>query len=134
MTGWLQRGPARGIFLVALAAGLLAACDDDPLRGPGTLLARVEAPGVELGSAVVEVRGPGIRGFEGAGSARVFTREQGDGSFRVVAVDPAGGDLVFRIQVEDVSTALPSTVITAAADTANAVVASGVSMTVGLER
>ena len=121
LTGWI-------------AVASLVACDDDPRRGSGTLVARIHAPTVELGSATLEIRGSGIRGVEGAGDARVFARAQTDGSWRVVVVDPGGGELLFRIRVDDVADPLPSAVVTSAADTANAVVPSGVSTTVGLER
>lgn len=113
---------------------LLAACDDRGIEGPGALIARVQAPEVVLGSAVLEVDGSGIVDFEAVGDARVFAREQDDGSHRVVVVDPRGGDLRFRVRVQDVSAAPPSSIVTSAADTANVLVASGVSMTVALER
>jgi len=119
--------------LMLFALGPVVACDDRGIEGRGTLVARVEASDVVLGSAVVEVEGPGIVGFEGTGDARVFAGEQADGSHRVVVVDPRGGDLRFRMRVEDVSAALPSSVVTSAADTTNVLVASGVSMTVALE-
>lgn len=117
-----------------LIVGVVAACDDRGIEGPGALRARVEAPEVVLGSAVVEVDGPGITGFEATGGARIVAREQPDGSHRVVVVDPRGGDLRFRMRVEDVSGTLPTAIVTSAADTANVLVASGVSMTVALER
>lgn len=113
---------------------IVGACDDQGIQGPGSLVARVDAPDVELGSAVVEVQGTGIRGFEALGGSRVFTRSAGGGTHRVVVVDPGGGDLRFRIRVEAVAAALPAATVQAAADTANAVVASGVSLTVGRER
>ena len=118
---------------ILFVLGPLAACDDRGIEGPGALVARVEAPDVALGSAVVKVDGPGIAGFEAVGDTRVFAREQADGSHRVVVVDPRGGDLRFRVRVEDVSAALPSSIVTSAADTTNVLVASGVSMTVALE-
>lgn len=109
---------------------ILWACDDAGIEGPGALVARVEAPDAELGSAVVEVQGPGIRGFEALGGSRVFARDSGDGSHRVVVVDPGGGDLRFRIRVDEVAAALPAAVVQSAADTANVLVGSGVSLTV----
>ncbi|MFW6200800.1 MAG: hypothetical protein ACOC8K_09515, partial [Gemmatimonadota bacterium] len=89
MTVRLRPGPVRPLLRAlvvagSVAAGLLVACDDDPLQGPGALIARVDAPSSELGSAVLEVRGSGIRGFEAAGDARVFARDVGDGPWRVV--------------------------------------------------
>lgn len=119
------------IVAVPLAVLLfMGACDDTGIEGPGALVARVEAPEAELGSAVVEVRGAGIRGFEAVGGSRILTRASEDGSHRVVVVDPAGGDLRFRIRVDDVSAGLPGAVVRSAADTANALVGSGVTLTV----
>lgn len=125
---------AAGTALVAAVVLALAACDDRGIQGPGALVARVDAPRVELGSAVVEVTGTGIRGFEAVGGSRLFARSAGDGSHRVVVMDPGGGDLRFRIQVDDVSATLPAAVVQAAADTANALVAPGVSLTVERHR
>lgn len=112
---------------------LLGACDAAGIEGPGALVARVEARDAELGSAVVEVRGPGIRGFEAVGGSRIFTRASEDGSHRVVVVDPGGGDLRFRIRVDELAAALPGAVVQSAADTANVLVGSGVSLTVDRE-
>ena len=121
---------AAGVVVMALGVG---ACDDGALQGPGALVARVDAPDVELGSAVVEVRGSGVRGFEAVGGSRVFTRSVGDETHRVVVVNPSGGDLRFRIRVEDVAAALPAALVRSAADTANAVVPPSVSLTMARE-
>lgn len=124
------RSVAGGIGLLTAILVLPAACDDSGPEGPGTLVARVDAPRTELGSAVVEVRGAGIRGFEAVGDSRVLTRADDGDSHRVLVVDPTGGDLRFHIRIDDVSAGLPSAVVQSAADTTNALVASGVSMTV----
>lgn len=136
LAGILRRISRAGSAAVVVPAMVLVlgGCDDRGIQGPGSLVARVDAPGVELGSAVVEVRGTGIRRFEAVGGSRVFTRSAGGDTHRVVVVDPGGGDLRFRIRVEDVAAVLPATTVRAAADTANAVVGSGVSLTVGRER
>ena len=87
-----------------LAAGVLlvtVACDSGP-GGPGTLVATVT--GNSLGGVVLEVRGPGIVGFEGLDNTQVYAAPlaQVPDAHRVLLIDPEGGQLRFEIQVEDV--------------------------------
>lgn len=110
-------GGVLAFLAVALAVG---ACDDDA-GGPGTLQARVDPGDAAVGAAVVEVSADGVQGFEAAGQVRMYSGETSGGRFhRVVLVGPrGGGELRFRIRVEDVSAdPLPAYVV-AAADTAN---------------
>lgn len=103
-----------GILTLAALLGV-GACDD----GPGSWTATVEGP-VAVGAALVEVRGEGITGFEGAGDSQVFpdptpaTR----GVRRVVVVSPSGA-VSFRITVEDAATAPPAITLVSAADLAS---------------
>ncbi len=113
-----------GVFFRRLALGLgvlaLAACGEDGPSGPGAVEVRVEAPpSVEAGAALLEVTGPGIVGFEAAGSARVFGAPHPpvEGRHRVVVLAD-GGELVFRVRLEDVAV-LPRAAVLEAADRQN---------------
>jgi len=104
-----------------LLATLLAAtpaCDSGP-RGPGTLIATVEAEG--LGGALLEVSGRGITGFEGLGDTRVYDAELANApnTHRVLLVDPTGGALRFEIRVEDVGMDGPLITVVSAAGVDN---------------
>lgn len=102
---------------ILLVLPLMGACDLFGPSGPGTLTARVEGRGVEVGAAVLRVSGPGVRGFSPAGGSRVFSREQLEpDTWRVVVVNPDAGGLLFGIEVDDVSGPPPSTLIFSAAD------------------
>jgi hypothetical protein len=100
---------------------LATACDSGP-KGPGALSATVS--GRVLGAAVLEVSGPGITSFEGQGGSRVFSAALSPNavtpSYRVIVVDPEGGDLHFGIRVEDVAAQLPTVAVIQAVDSANA--------------
>lgn len=116
-------------LLPALLLGSLVGCWDDGPRGPGALVVRVEAGEAELGSALVEVRGPGIQGFEPARGSRVFSRAlEEERTYRAVIVNPSGGELLFRLRVDEVSAAFPSAVVLSAADASNQLVTSGTSV------
>lgn len=96
----------------------LAGCDWGP-SGPGTILARASGP--DVGGAVLEISGSGIRGFTGRGSTRVYwAAVPGPADvFRVVLVDPAGGDMGFDLAVDDRGMDGPSVTVIAAAGTDN---------------
>ena len=104
---------ARALALAALLGA--AACDD----GPGTWTAAVEGPG-PVGAALVEVRGDGVRGFEGAGDSRVFADPSPSrgGGWRVVVVSPSGS-AAFRIRVADGEGPRPAVTLLSAADVAD---------------
>lgn len=91
---------------------LATACDSGP-KGPGELSATVS--GRELGAAVLEVSGPGITSFQGQGGSRVFSAALSPNAlvptYRVIVVDPEGGDLHFGIRVEDVAAQLPTVAV-----------------------
>jgi hypothetical protein len=65
------------------------------------ILARATGP--DVGGAVLEISGSGIRGFTGRGSTQVYSAAVPGraGVFRVVLVDPEGGDMGFDIEVDD---------------------------------
>lgn len=100
-----------------LVAGLLATagCDAGP-EGPGTL--GVVASGPELGAVVLEVEGPGIRGFAARGSARVYSApvEGRADAHRVIVIDPEPGELSFAVEVDDVGMEGPVVTVVSAAD------------------
>ena len=125
----LGRVLLRGSMVILL---MVAACDSGP-SGPGTLEARVRSEG--LGAAVLEVEGAGIQGFAGRGSTQVYSGPVPGRTdvYRVIVVDPVGGDIGFEIQVDDVGMDGPIlTVITAARTDNGTMAAAGVA--VGVER
>jgi hypothetical protein len=110
--------PGRAVYAVTVAAVLAVACDSGP-GGPGTLVASVT--GNSLGGVVLEVRGAGILGFEGLDNTRVYAAplaEVADG-YRVLLIDPEGGELRFEIQVEDVGMGDPIMHVVSAAGVDN---------------
>jgi len=110
------RTPALAFAFLVLAVG----CESGP-SGPGALDARVESLTSSFGAAVVEVQGPGIAGFDGAGTTQVFwsATSQPD-NFRVVLVSPEGSNtLAFRIRVGDLGGPIPGGTVIEAADLLN---------------
>lgn len=105
--------------LVALLAGV-GGCDLFGPSGPGTLEATVSA-GEPLGGLVLELRGPGITGFEARGDTRVFSRSAAtpDGRHRVVLVGPEGSPLRFGITVEDLGADKPTLLVVSAVGPGN---------------
>lgn len=104
---------------IALAFALAtAACDSGP-SGPGTILARATGP--DVGGAVLEITGTGIRGFTGRGSTRVYSSgvPGRPGVFRVVLVHSEGGDMGFDIEVDDRGMDGPSVTVISVAGTDN---------------
>ena len=121
-------------YLLALPL-LLGACDVFEPSGPGSLTARVEGQGAQVGAAVLQVSGTGIRDFTAAGDSRLFVRQGSEPDrWRIVVVSPDGGDPVFRIDVEDVSAALPSTLVFSAAGTDDEPLAGDVHVGVTIRR
>ena len=111
----MRRGFA---YLLAVATLLSGACDSGP-SGPGTLVASVT--GSSLGGVVLEVRGPGILGFEGLDNTQVYAAPlaQVADAYRVLLIDPEGGELRFEIQVEDVGMGDPIMQVVSAAGVDN---------------
>lgn len=105
---------ALAVFLAALTA-----CDSGP-SGPGAIRATVNTDEA-LGAVTLEVVGRGVVGFEGLGDTEAYGAvvSAGQNRHRVVLVNPVGGDLEFRIRVEDVGGALPMIRVVAAAGTDN---------------
>ena len=100
--------------LLALVVVAAAACEPS---GPGPLAGVVEGP-LPLGAVVLEIRGTGITGFEGAGDTRTFADPRASNQ-RVVVVGSAAGELRFRVHVEDVSGLLPTATALSAVDANN---------------
>jgi len=122
----------RRLGALILAGVLLTACDSGP-SGPGQLLIR--ASGVDLGAAVLEIQGSGIREFSARGSTRIYSAPVSakTGAFRVVIVDPVGTDIGFDVSVDDVGMEGPIVTVVSAADTANQTMSTA-GVTVRVER
>jgi len=120
---WLAFGVALGLAL--------GGCDLGP-SGPGLLTATVSGP-EPLGGAVLEVVGEGIRGFEGSGGALVVGASTSavEPRYRVLVVDPVGGELHFSIRVDDVAReSIEAAVISVASPSNRALTSSVVSVRV----
>lgn len=89
---------AVAVMGVALA---LNACDWGP-RGPGQLEGIVTSGSVPVGAVVLEISGPGVQEFTGAGQTRVFFAEPDSAVYRVVLVTANPGRLKFRVTMDDV--------------------------------
>ncbi len=110
--------PRWSTIVVALVLTSVSACDSGP-DGPGAITGRLSAEA--LGAVVLEVQGKGIRGYEGLGASRVYSapvagRTDRD---RVVIVDPTGGEIQFRIVVDDLGMNGPFVAVITAAGTDN---------------
>ena len=92
---WWQ---TRWILVVGVLA--LLGCESGP-SGPGALEATVT--GDMLGGVLLQVDGPGIRGFTALGDARVFGAPDAarPGRHRVIVIAPSTGELRFMIDVDD---------------------------------
>lgn len=117
----------KGFRLIGTLAVLtlaLASCDSGP-TGPGTLSATVSGPQA-LGAALVEVIGPGVRGFSDQGGCRSFGAEvsSATGTHRVLVVCSSGGTLQLGIDVDDVSAEPPTATVLQSASPANVVILS----------
>ncbi len=125
-----------GRLLVAAFVALTAlACDSGP-SGPGTLPAIVvPAAGQDLGAVVLAVTGSFVTGFSPSGSTRLFSaRVSQTGTYRVVLVNTAPGDMVFGVDVEDVSAAPPVVSIVQGVDAENRRLVSLLGLSVTFER
>ncbi len=117
--GTRVRSVRRALEVVVAGATLaMAACDSGP-AGPGTLVARAEASA--LGAVVLEVEGPGVTGFAGRGSTRVYSAPVAGrpGVHRVVLLASDGGELGFSIDVDDLGMDGPFVRVVSAATTDN---------------
>jgi len=118
--------------VLGLSLGLaIGGCDLGP-SGPGLLKAMVSGPEA-LGGAVLEIVGPGIQGFEGSGGALVLGSPTSavEPRYRVLVIDPVGGELHFSIRVDDVSRkSIAAAVIAATSPDNRALTASVVSVRV----
>lgn len=110
----------RLVGLVALGLlGVLTACDSGP-SGPGTVAGTVTGS-ADLGAVVLDVTWVGVQGFEGQASSQVYSAPVAGSAdrYRVIVIDPVGGDLHFGIDVDDVYLEGPVVTVVSAADTAN---------------
>lgn len=107
-----------GVVALGLLA-LLAACDSGP-SGPGTVSGTVTGS-ADLGAVVLDVTWVGVQGFEGQASSQVYSAPVAGSvdRYRVVVIDPVGGDLHFGVDVDDVYLEGPVVTVVSAADTNN---------------
>jgi hypothetical protein len=126
----LPRALGAGVLLCLMSLG---ACDSVP-SGPGTISGTVTGSAT-LGAVVLDVTWVGVQGFEGLGSTQVYSAPvPGETNrYRVVLIDPVGGDLHFGIDVADVYLEGPVITLVSAADTGNLPMEVG-GLTVALER
>lgn len=116
-----RRTPARRVARVLLAAAALAACDMGS-EGPGAVTARITGE-PSLGAVVLDITWTGVEGFGGLGNTRAYwARVEGSPDrYRVVLLDPVGGELGLTIEVQDVRGRVPIVTFVSAADVENRV-------------
>ena len=114
----------RTLFAVVGVTVGLVGCDSGP-KGPGALDATITGP-EPLGAALVEVVGAGVRGFEDQGACQTFGAPLPSAvdTHRALVVCAGGGDLVFGIEVDDVSAEPPVATVLQTANPNNVVVLS----------
>jgi len=111
---------ARRLSSLIVFLFLAVGCESGP-SGPGSWDASVESLTMSFGAVVIEVQGPGIAGFDGAGTTQVFwsATAQPD-NYRVVLISPEGSNsLPFRVRVSDLAGAVPGGTVIEAADLLN---------------
>ena len=112
MRAWM-----RSVLLLGVTT--LAACESGP-GGPGMVAGTITGD-AQLGAVVLDVTWRGVQGFEGRGTTQAYSaRVSGsENRYRLVLLDPTGGDLHFGINVDDVYLAGPVVMVVAAAGTDN---------------
>jgi len=107
-------------ILVALSLGLLLGACDDGSGGPGELTGTLESPGSGVGGAVLEVVGKGITGFSGSGGTQVYwAPSSAEGTYRVILLSQASGELRFRVAVQEKGAKKPQAVVVSVVSGAN---------------
>jgi hypothetical protein len=108
------------LAFAALVVGGLAACDLGS-GGPGSMTARITGE-PSLGAVVIDVTWRGVEGFQGLGNTRAYWAPVAGSPdrYRVVLVDPLGGELGMAIDVQDIMRAeVPAVAFVSAADVNN---------------
>ena len=111
-------GGARRAVLLSLfvMAWLVGACDPGP-SGPGEFDGVLEASATAVGGVAMEVVGPGIEGFSGAGTTRVlWAATDVENTYRVVAVNQVAGAVRFQVSVQDLGADKPRATIISLVD------------------
>ena len=94
-------------------------CDSGP-DGPGDITGTLRTPGVVVGGVVLEIVGQGVQRFSGTGGTKVFWAPQTDPKvYRVVVIGEGGGDLEFKVSVEDRGKQKPRATVINLVDTEN---------------
>lgn len=105
--------------LTAALAIALAACDSGP-EGPGDITGSIRSPDRALGGAVLEVVSSGADGFSGAGGTKVFwSTQENPAVHRVIVIGESGGDLQFKVSVQDVGGRYPRASVVSLVDMDN---------------
>ncbi len=112
----------RGVVGLMVAGAILfgpTGCDSGP-SGPGELSGTLDIPGTPLGGVALEVTGPGIESFSGAGGTRVLWAATGQpDTYRVVTLNQTGGPVRFQVSVQDVGADKPRALIVSLVDANN---------------
>ena len=102
-----------------ILAVLMVGCDSGP-QGPGDFSASVRSPGPSVGGVVLDVVGPSIEGFSGAGGSKVlWARQENTNAYRVIVIGEGGGELMFTISVMDRGDGKPKGTVVSAVDLDN---------------
>jgi hypothetical protein len=92
----------RALVLLTAVVLLGAACESTaPSAGPGTLTARLSPASAADGAMLLAIPAEGIRAIHEIPD-RVIASKVG-GTWFVAVISPAGGDLSFRVDVDDMS-------------------------------
>lgn len=90
----------RAVVLTLIFAGFaVAACEDEPSRGAGTLTVTLRSPHPQEGGARIRLVGPGMISAS-AIEGEVHARVRGD-TMGVLVVRPDAGVLRFALEVQD---------------------------------
>jgi len=111
---------ARLVTLMGVVLAL-SSCDWGP-RGHGQLSGIVTSGAIPVGAIVLEISGPGVRGFSESGQTRVFFAEPATDVYRVVLVTADPDQIRFQVDVDDVRSPPLTAVVVEAVDDNNSVI------------
>jgi hypothetical protein len=85
------------LFMAAAASGCT---DQAPVSGPGTMTVTLRSPNGDEGAALVSLLGNDVGAVSASGVTEVHSLA-GNSVTRIVLIDQSGGELMFRVGVED---------------------------------